>query len=198
MVKNYIPIHLIFPLDYLARLMVSPLAYILVNATKFMYDVLEPCISRTDQANVQEATSNWDLPQQIVPESPDISQSFQNIHQLCQQPKKSTYDICKNNDPVAQLTLLKTHYKLGETVHALLHIAETALPVHQISAFLETCEHVELPFCVKSKHQTARHTRKVHAQSHKVVLNAKRGCLALTIPFTAAPDYATSVFKQYF
>lgn len=61
---------------------------------------------------------------------------------------------------------------------------------------METNETIDLPYTLKSKHQTQRHTRKIHAEFHKNVLNAKRVNLSLNIPVNASPDFMTSVGKQ--
>ncbi|KAF9999611.1 hypothetical protein BGZ65_005060 [Modicella reniformis] len=103
-----------------------------------------------------------------------------------------SYDICKNNVPVAKLSLTKTRFKLGETVHGIISFATREIPTYQISVTLETMEVIEATYACRSAAQTAKLTKRVHAELHESCIDTMRTSFALCIPPTATPEFKTS------
>lgn len=116
---------------------------------------------------------------------------------------------------VASLTLIKSAYRLGETVNgsvvinsgdgrvlrvrpfqfcSLLECLLIFVPL-QISARLETHELVETSIATKSAPQLREVTRRLHAEHHETTLDSARVGFALSIPSGATPDFATSGVK---
>ncbi|KAJ1556524.1 hypothetical protein HK096_000363, partial [Nowakowskiella sp. JEL0078] len=103
-----------------------------------------------------------------------------------------SFDICKNNEHVAQLLLLRNSYRLGETVTGIINFSNSSIPCYQISVYLETSEQIEVPFASRSKLQTTKLTRKVVAEFHKYTLNMNRISIGLSIPVLCTPEFQTT------
>ncbi|CAG8632155.1 8546_t:CDS:2 [Acaulospora morrowiae] len=114
---------------------------------------------------------------------------------LSKHMRKANYDICKNNQCVAQLCLLKTSYRLGDIVIGTLNFAEAVIPTYQVSITLENSETVEPSIANRPQPQIARVTRKVHGEHHEFCLNAQRISFAISIPTNCTPDFATTGVK---
>lgn len=108
----------------------------------------------------------------------------------------ASYDICKNNVPVAKLSLIKTRFKLGETVHGVISFTTREIPTYQISVTLETVEAIEPNYACRSAAQTAKLTKRVHAELHESCIDTMRTSFALCIPPTATPEFKTSTCKE--
>ncbi|KAI1315234.1 hypothetical protein EDD11_001066 [Mortierella claussenii] len=104
----------------------------------------------------------------------------------------ASYDICKNNVPVAKLSLIKTRFKLGETVHGIISFTARQIPTYQISVTLETLEAIEASYACRSAAQTSKLTKRVHAELHESCIDTMRTSFALCIPPTATPEFKTS------
>ncbi|KAJ3027039.1 hypothetical protein HK097_006255, partial [Rhizophlyctis rosea] len=106
-----------------------------------------------------------------------------------------TFDICKNNEHVAKLSLMRNTYRLGETINGIIDFGKSFVPCFQVSMFLETTEQLEPGFAVsKPKRQLQRVTKKVVAESHRMTLNVRRMGVALSIPSGLTPEFKTSSF----
>jgi hypothetical protein len=121
--------------------------------------------------------------------------SLQNIQNMMQISHKVSYDICKNNEHVAKLILLRGSFKLGEPVIGVVDFEASVIPCFQMSVYLETTESVEQPFALKTKSQLSKLTRRVHSEYHKYTLNTKRTSILLSIPMACSPDFQTTVSK---
>ncbi|KAJ3222574.1 hypothetical protein HK099_002128 [Clydaea vesicula] len=181
------------------------------NGSRPLYEIMNPCIINkdvaivTDISNVTESLSAFEQSRKdqgfnLKNEDPGTPttescarSSISNILLACQFAKKVSYDICKNNEPVAQVLLLRSTYRLGETVTGVINFANSTIPCYQISLFLENCETIELPYALQSKLQTIKQTRRVYSEHHKNVLNAKRCNINLNIPIFASPDISTTL-----
>ncbi|GAA5941573.1 Rgp1p [Sporobolomyces koalae] len=109
--------------------------------------------------------------------------------------QKVSYDINKDGYLVAQLTLVKSAYRLGETVNGSVVINSGEGRVLRVSARLETHELVETSISTKPAPQTRQATRRLHSEHHDMTLDSARLGFALAIPSGATPDFGTSGVK---
>ncbi|CAG8606251.1 14302_t:CDS:2 [Racocetra persica] len=109
--------------------------------------------------------------------------------------RKVNFDICKNNQRVAQLCLLKTLYRLGDIVTGTLNFNDAIIPSYQVSITLENSELVESSVANRPQQQISRLTRKIHGEHHEFCLNASRISFAISIPTNCTPDFATTGVK---
>jgi hypothetical protein len=100
-----------------------------------------------------------------------------------------SYDICKNNEHVAQLTLPRLCYRLGEPVTAVFDFSKSSIPVYNVSVYLEAHESVANFYAAKSKIHIANHTRLCYGEFHQNTLNSKRAVVSLNISTKGTPDY---------
>ncbi|OAQ23475.1 Rgp1-domain-containing protein [Linnemannia elongata AG-77] len=117
---------------------------------------------------------------------------LEKVALLSRSSSSASYDICKNNVPVAKLSLIKTRFKLGETVHGVISFSSREIPTYQISVTLETVEAIEPNFACRSAAQTAKLTKRVHAELHESCIDTMRTSFSLCIPPTATPEFKTS------
>ncbi|KAF9434961.1 hypothetical protein BGZ76_007136 [Entomortierella beljakovae] len=117
---------------------------------------------------------------------------LEKIALLSRSTSPASYDICKNNVPVAKLSLVKTRFKLGETVHGVISFMAREIPTYQISVTLETLEVIEPTYACRSPAQNAKLTKRVHAELHESCIDTMRTSFALCIPPTATPEFKTS------
>lgn len=115
---------------------------------------------------------------------------------------------------MASLTLVKSAYRLGETVNGSILLnggegrvlrvrtprVETAQSRSscshlQVSARLETHELVETSISTMPAPRMRQITRRLHAEHHEMTLDAARLGFALAIPSGATPDFGTSGVK---
>ncbi|GAA5833767.1 hypothetical protein JCM3766R1_000093 [Sporobolomyces carnicolor] len=109
--------------------------------------------------------------------------------------QKVSYDINKDGYLVAQLTLVKSAYRLGETVNGSVMINSGEGRVLRVSARLETHELVETSISARTAPQTRQMTRRLHSEHHEATLDSARVGFALAIPSGATPDFGTSGVK---
>ncbi|ORY75976.1 Rgp1-domain-containing protein [Leucosporidium creatinivorum] len=109
--------------------------------------------------------------------------------------QKVSYDINKDGYMVASLTLVKSAYRLGETVNGSVVINSGDGRVLRVSARLETHELIETTIATKSAPQVRQITRRLHAEHHETTLDSARLGFALAIPSGATPDFGTSGVK---
>jgi RAB6A-GEF complex partner protein 2 len=118
--------------------------------------------------------------------------SIDNIANTIQNAGRVSYDICKNNEHIAQLSLPRLGYKLGDNVVAVLEFQNSSIPCYHVSVYLETHETIEPFFAGKTKTHIANHTRACYGEFHEHTLNSKRATVSLTIPPNATPDFQSS------
>ncbi|KAI5478593.1 Rgp1 family protein [Pseudohyphozyma bogoriensis] len=109
--------------------------------------------------------------------------------------QKVSYDINKDGYLVASLTLVKSAYRLGETVNGSVVINSSEGRVLRVSARLETHELIETTISTRSAPQVRAATRRLHAEHHETTIDSARIGFALAIPSGATPDFATSGVK---
>ncbi|ESK82104.1 retrograde golgi transport protein rgp1-like protein [Moniliophthora roreri MCA 2997] len=116
---------------------------------------------------------------------------------LTRTQKKVSYDVHKDDVKVAVFTLVKSAFRLGETVLGVVEVNERSSRsrVLQLSAHLETHETLpttisSLPLNATSKQQLKR----VHAEHHtNFVLGSLRTTFSLDIPSDATPAFQVQV-----
>lgn len=106
-----------------------------------------------------------------------------------------SYDINKDGYLVASLTLVKSAYRLGETVNGSVVINSGDGRVLRVSARLETHELIETTISTRPAPQVRQITRRLHAEHHETTLDSARVGFALAIPSGATPDFGTSGVK---
>ncbi|KAG0241193.1 hypothetical protein BGW41_006186 [Actinomortierella wolfii] len=111
---------------------------------------------------------------------------------LSRSPSSASFDICKNNIPVAKLSLIKTRFKLGENVVGVISFQGAEITTYQIAVTLETVESIDPAFSCRSPQQVAKLTKKVYAELHESCIDTKRTSFSLCIPPTATPEFKTS------
>ncbi|KAF8584974.1 Rgp1-domain-containing protein [Ramaria rubella] len=98
-------------------------------------------------------------------------------------PKKVSYDVSKDGEKVAELTFVKSAYRLGETVLGVVELNEghCRSKVLKLSAILEAHENLPWP---------GEPVRRVHAEHHSsLVSDMRRVSFALDIPSDASPAF---------
>ncbi|GAA5974982.1 hypothetical protein JCM11641_006789 [Rhodosporidiobolus odoratus] len=108
---------------------------------------------------------------------------------------KVSYDINKDGYQVASLTLVKSAYRLGETVNGSVVINSGEGRVLRVSARLETHELVETSISTMPAPRMRQLTRRLHSEHHEMTLDSARVGFALAIPSGATPDFGTSGVK---
>lgn len=106
------------------------------------------------------------------------------------------FDICKNNQRVAQLHLTKTAYRLGEAVMGILDFEHASTPTFEVTILLESNEVVEPTIAVRQPQQIARISRKCYAEHHSFSLGHQRLAFSLPIPAIASPEFQTTGGKM--
>ncbi|GAA5798974.1 hypothetical protein HPULCUR_004383 [Helicostylum pulchrum] len=116
----------------------------------------------------------------------------QVVSRITHRSRKAMYDICKNNQRVAKLHLIKTAHRLGEPVIGVLDFSEAILSTYKISIFLESSESVEQSIALRPLQHISRVSKKTHSDFHSFCLDNKRLSFSLPIPATASPEFQTT------
>ncbi|ORY03977.1 Rgp1-domain-containing protein [Basidiobolus meristosporus CBS 931.73] len=123
---------------------------------------------------------------------PDQGKSLEIASSVCQKFSKVTFNISKGDEPLAQFSMMKTAFQLGDVVTGTLMFTNTFERCYQVSVTLESMEVVETPFANKSPKQIETNTRKIHAEHHEFCLNTLRTNIMLSIPPYCTPGFKTS------
>lgn len=112
-----------------------------------------------------------------------------------------SFDIAKDGHLAAVLTLVRSKYRLGDTLQALVRVNQPGArvrvvrvrcPTDQLAAALETHEDIEADVALQPAGRAQRATRQVHATHDESVLDTRQTTLELTIPSGATPEFRTS------
>lgn len=105
-----------------------------------------------------------------------------------------SYDISKDGQIVAVLTLIKSKYRLGDTVSGVVTMNKSGsvARVVRIAATLESHEAIQPDLSTLPQNRVARMTKVLHSECHQSTLNAGQASFALPIPSGATPDFVTS------
>lgn len=108
-----------------------------------------------------------------------------------------SYDISKDGEVAAVLTLIKSKYRLGDTVTGVVTInkAQSIARVVRLSATLETHEEIEGTLSTLPAGRAQRLTRTVHSTHHDSTLDTGLVCFSLPIPSGATPNFNTSAVR---
>lgn len=119
------------------------------------------------------------------------------VEALARSSGKVSYDISKDGKVAAVLTLVRSRYRLGETITGVININNhTSLArIARISATLETFEEVQPSIATLPAGRLQRATRIVHAEHHESVLDKGRASFSLSVPSGATPEFVTSGVK---
>ncbi|UZJ54428.1 hypothetical protein CBS101457_003748 [Exobasidium rhododendri] len=123
--------------------------------------------------------------------------SLQAVEILSRNSQKVSYDISKDGQVAAILTLIKSKYRLGDTVNGVVTInnSRSIARVVRIAATLETYEEIEATLSTLPATRSQKLTKKIHAEFHENTLNTGQVCFSLPIPSGATPDFVTSAVK---
>jgi len=169
------------------------------DGSKPAYDIMNPVIINKDLSTIsQRNTESLDLIHSPLPYTPIETNhsvkinngfSFRNVYHLCQQASKVSYEICKDNENVAQLLFTRNVYRLGETIIGIIKFKTNALRCYQVTTYLETDEQIEYPYALRSKGKGGRVTKKIIAQQHDFCLNNSKIFVELPIPLYGTPEF---------
>ncbi|KAE8265183.1 hypothetical protein A4X09_0g6736 [Tilletia walkeri] len=111
---------------------------------------------------------------------------------------KVSYDISKDGSIAAVLTLVRSRYRLGDTVQGVVSMnTKGALTrIVRVAVTLESHEDIEPTLStVTPVTKSIKLTRVVHAEHHESTLDKGRVPFSLSIPSGATPDFKTSAVK---
>ncbi|SNX85915.1 uncharacterized protein MEPE_04624 [Melanopsichium pennsylvanicum] len=119
------------------------------------------------------------------------------VEALARSSSKVSYDISKEGKVAAVLTLVRSRYRLGETITGVINInnLSSLARIARMSATLETFEEVQPSIATLPPGRLQRATRIVHAEHHESVLDKGRASFSLCIPSGASPEFVTSGVK---
>lgn len=127
----------------------------------------------------------------------DAQRCGEAVEILSRHSPKASYDISQEDEVVAVLTLIKTTYRLGETVIGVVTFNDGACDrrVLKFSAFLETHEVIPEPLLPQSASSSGRarqpELRRTHAEYRtSYALHTARMPFSLDIPSDATPAFA--------
>ncbi|KAK9463036.1 Rgp1-domain-containing protein [Lipomyces oligophaga] len=106
------------------------------------------------------------------------------------------FEITRNKQKIASLTLSKPAYKLGETIIMVLDFAGAPLPCYHICASLETTETIDQQLALRSAQFVERSTRKVYVQSAFTTISCRQATFSFSIPATATPQFDTNYISS--
>ncbi|KAI8899517.1 Rgp1-domain-containing protein, partial [Globomyces pollinis-pini] len=190
------------------------------DGTRPVYEILNPVINNKDDAIVtaEIKSKEFDIPSPfpITPQPGVFGRSnsnmssnsrienefptstVDNVSNALQMLGKVSYDISKNNEHVAMLTLPRLGYRLGETITIVLNFGKSSIPCYHVSVFLESYETIEPSFTTKTKQAINNHTKICFGEYHSQTLNSKRTAISLIIPSKGTPDFnSTCVSHQW-
>ncbi|GAA5795064.1 hypothetical protein HPULCUR_000415 [Helicostylum pulchrum] len=116
----------------------------------------------------------------------------QTISRITNINKKATFDICKNNQRVAQLHLLKSLYRLGEPIQGIVDFEGAVLPTFQISISLESHEIVDTSIAQRQPNYIAKVSRKKHAGHYAFCKDNLCTSFSLAVPTSESPEFQTT------
>lgn len=131
-------------------------------------------------------------------EADHVPTCMDTVLALTRNAPKATYDIAKDGQLAAVLTLARSRYRLGDTVQAILRVnqAEALVRVVRVSAVLESHEEIDGTLALLPHARAEKLTRQVHAVHHESTLDTEQTTLSLTIPSGATPEFATSGIRH--
>ncbi|CAD6884644.1 unnamed protein product [Tilletia controversa] len=117
---------------------------------------------------------------------------------LATNSSKVSYDISKDGSIAAVLTLVRSRYRLGDTVQGVvsMNAKEALTRIVRLAVTLESHEDIEPTLSsVAPVSKAIKLTRVIHAEHHESTLDKGRVPFSLSIPSGATPDFKTSAVK---
>ena len=117
-----------------------------------------------------------------------------------QSTSPNRFNIARDGQPVAVVTLLRPAFRLGEAVIGTVDFAapqeslgtKRHVPTYSLLIELESSEEVDPSLALRSSTSIHRVTRRIHAAMRENTLFARQTSFSLTIPTTAAPTFETT------
>ena len=106
------------------------------------------------------------------------------------------FDISKAGARIAVVTLLRTSYKVGETIPFDVNFSDADLPCYALHVALESYDLVDSSVALRSVSSIKRATRQVHASRALNTGYARSLGSTLVIPPTATPSFPTSALEH--
>ena len=133
----------------------------------------------------------------LLPAGPGSGTCKAAVEALARSSSKVSYDISKDGKVAAILTLVRSRYRLGETITGVINInnQHSLARIARMSATLETFEEIQPTIATLPAGRLQRATRMVHAEHHESVLDKGRASFSLCIPSGASPEFVTSGVK---
>ncbi|KZT58546.1 Rgp1-domain-containing protein [Calocera cornea HHB12733] len=127
----------------------------------------------------------------VTEEEEEVWSCREAVEILTRNSRKVSYDISKDGEQVAVLTLVKSSYRVGETISGVVELNERSsfARVLKFSAFLEAHEQLPASFTENRNPDL----RRVHAEHHSSLTpNALRLPFSLDVPSDASPAFRFS------
>ena len=102
------------------------------------------------------------------------------------------FEIVRSGDRVANITLTRPAYRLGEAVPVVIDLEHSDIPCCSLHATLETSESIDPIIALRSKASIHRVTRRIHASQSESTLAAKKILFNPIIPLSSTPEFITS------
>jgi hypothetical protein len=127
--------------------------------------------------------------------NPDINRgmTLDRLNSICQVSQRMIYDICKNNQHVANISLFSTVFKLGDVITVNFNFSDSELRCFHLSIYLEKIETVSKQFSNLIKPEVSH----VFAEHHEYCANNKKSNTTLCIPAMSSPEFSFSIGNLY-
>ncbi|KDN50410.1 Rgp1-domain-containing protein [Tilletiaria anomala UBC 951] len=130
-------------------------------------------------------------------EEDTIDTCMEAVEVLSRTSSKVSYDIAKDGQIAAVLTLVKSKLRLGDTVSGVITINQkTAYArIIRVAVHLESHEEIQSDIATLPSTRSQKLTKRAVASHHDSTLDAGQVSFALPIPSGATPDFTTSGVK---
>lgn len=102
------------------------------------------------------------------------------------------YDIVKDEEFIGRITLLRSAYRLGETIQGIIDFSEAAIPCYKVSVTLESFEIVNPELAKQSRSAIAKMSRRVWGSLNCATTNYRRLPFQISIPTSQWGDGVTT------
>ncbi|KAJ9061704.1 Golgi membrane exchange factor (Ric1p-Rgp1p) subunit [Entomophthora muscae] len=120
------------------------------------------------------------------------------VYGITRKTKPVSYTFNKGDTVIGRMCLRRSFFRIGESIHILIHFLPSPIKCYQISVTLESYEQVVPEFACQSAARTDQLTRQILTQYHTLSTNADRSSFDLAIPNHCTPGFITSaVSLQY-
>lgn len=108
-----------------------------------------------------------------------------------------SYDIAKDGQIAAVLTLVKSKFRLGDSITGVVTINSVTsyARIVRVAVHLESHEEIQSDVATLASARSHKMTKRTIASHHESTLDAGQVCFALPIPSGATPEFTTSGVK---